>query len=63
MQISIQSLLYKTSTCLTRPATAFFVPQMKKTYRKQPLQMGNKHKATMHKNNRLWLNLLYCYTL
>ena len=29
--ILIQSLLYKTTTCLTRPATTFFVPQMKKT--------------------------------
>ena len=29
MQISIQLLLYKTTTCLTHPAT-FFVPQTKK---------------------------------
>ena len=30
MQISIQSLLYKTTTCLTQPATTFLVSQMKK---------------------------------
>ena len=29
-QIPIQSLLYKTTTCLTRPATTFFVSQIKK---------------------------------
>ena len=29
-QIPMQSLLYKTTTCLTRPATSFFVSQMKK---------------------------------
>ena len=28
--IPIQSLLYKTTTCLTRPATTFFVSKMKK---------------------------------
>ena len=33
-RILIQSILYKTTTCLTRPATTFFVPQMKK----RPLQ-------------------------
>ena len=37
-QISIQSLLYKTNTCLTRAATTFFVSQMKKTCLKQPLK-------------------------
>ena len=38
-QIPIQSLLYKTTTCLKRPATTFFVSQMKKkTCLKQPLQ-------------------------
>ena len=30
-QIPIQSLLYKRTTCLTQPATTFFVSQMKKT--------------------------------
>ena len=29
-QIPIQSLLYKTTNCLTRPATNFFVSQMEK---------------------------------
>ena len=29
-QITMQSLLYKTTTCLTQPATTFFVSQMKK---------------------------------
>ena len=36
-QIPIKSLLYKTTTCLTRPATTFFVSQMKKAWLKQPL--------------------------
>ena len=36
--VNIQSLLYKVSTCLTQPVTTFFVPQMKKTCLKQPLQ-------------------------
>ena len=36
--IPMQLLLYKTTTCLTRPATTFFVPQMKKNCLKQPLQ-------------------------
>ena len=56
MQISIQSLLCKTTICLTRPATTFFLSNNeKKTCLKQPLQtlpseeIGNKHKATMHK--------------
>ena len=55
-QIPINSLLYKTTTCLTRPATTFFVSQMKKkTYLKRPPQnlpseeMGNNHMETMHK--------------
>ena len=33
-QIPLQSLLYKTTTCLTRPATTFFVSQMKKNLSK-----------------------------
>ena len=33
-QIPIQPLLYKTTTCLTRPATPFFVSQMKKNLSK-----------------------------
>ena len=55
-QISIQSLLYQTTTCLTRPATTFPFSQMKKkTFLRQPPQnlhtkkMGKKHKAKMHK--------------
>ena len=36
--IPIQLLLYKMTTCLMRPTTTFFVPQMKKTCLKQPLQ-------------------------
>ena len=35
-QIPIQSLLYKTTTCLTLPATDF--PKWKKACLKQPLQ-------------------------
>ena len=74
-QIPIQSLLYKTTTCLTRPATTLFVSQMKKTCRKQkknlskttitkfyPAKKWEKHKATMHKKmTSLLLYLLYCY--
>ena len=33
-QIPIQSLLHKTTTCLTRPATTFFVSQVKKSLSK-----------------------------
>ena len=33
-QIPIQSLLFKTTTCLTRPATTFFVSQMEKNLSK-----------------------------
>ena len=55
-EIPIQSLLYKTTTCLTRPATTFFfISQMKKKpaynthYKTLPSEeMGNKHKAAMH---------------
>ena len=38
LQIPIQLLLYKTTTCLTGPATNFLVSQMKKSCIKQPLQ-------------------------
>ena len=55
-QIPIRPLLYKITTCLTQPATTFFVSQMKKkTYLKQPYktlpseEMENKHKTKMHK--------------
>ena len=37
-QIPIQLLLYKMTTCLSQPATTFFVSQMKKNCLKQPLQ-------------------------
>ena len=58
-EIPIQSLLYKTTTCLTRPATTFFVSQMKKNcnnhYKTLPSEeMGKKHKAAM-------LNILLYY--
>ena len=36
--IPIQLLLYRTTTCLTRPATIFLSPKLKKKTRKQPLQ-------------------------
>ena len=57
-QIPIQSLLNKTTTSLTRPATTFLSPKWKKTCLKQSLlpskEMGNKNKATMHiKTKRL----------
>ena len=58
-QIPEQLLLYKTTTCLTWPATTFFVSQMKKAYLKQPLkslsskEMGNMYKEKCIKNKRL----------
>ena len=54
-QILIKLLLYKTITCLTRPAATCFVHQMKKNclnnhYKILPSkEMGSKHKATTHK--------------
>ena len=36
--IPVQSLLYEMITCLTQPATSFFVSQIKKAYLKQPLK-------------------------
>ena len=52
-QIPIQLFRYKTTTCLMRQATTFFVLQMKKkNCLKQPPQnkeIENKHKATMFK--------------
>ena len=58
-QIPMQSLLYKTTTCLARPATTFFVSQMKKvlskTYYYKILpseEMGNNYKTTVHQNKR-----------
>ena len=34
-QIPVQSSLYKTAACIVRPATTFFVSQMKK--KKEPI--------------------------
>ena len=68
-EIPIQLLLYKTTTCLTRPATTFFVSQVKKTCLKQSLQnftqeRNGKQSWTMHKKEMSsWLYLLYCYFL
>ena len=59
MQIPMQLLLCKTFTCLTRPATTFFVSQMKKTCLKQPLktlsreEMQNTHMEQCIKNKPL----------
>ena len=53
--ISIKLLLYKTITCLTWPATTFFVPQMKKNPSKtatEKLYPAETWEA-MHKNKRL----------
>ena len=47
--IPIQALLYKTTTCLTWPATTFFAPQMKKNCLKQP-----------QPNSRQWRNGKQC---
>ena len=55
--LTIQLLLYKTATCLTRPTTTFFVSQMKRKpvknnyYKTLPCKemVGNKHKAKIHK--------------
>ena len=51
---------FKMATCLTRPTTTFFVPQMKKIpvlsshYKTIPgKEIWNEEKATMLKNNRL----------
>ena len=55
-QIPTQSLLVKTTTCLTWPATTFCVSQMKKTCLKLPLQNFTQRRngkqsymETMHK--------------
>ena len=41
-QIPLQSLLYKTTTCLTRPATFILSPKWKKSRLKQPLNYFRK---------------------
>ena len=50
-QLPLQALLYKTTTCLTQPATTFLVSQMKEkpvenNYYKTLPSVGDKHKAT-----------------
>ena len=68
-RIPIQSLLYKTTTCLTWPATTFLFPKWKKAYLKQPLKNfiqqrnGKQHEKQYIKNKRLCLYLLHCYSL
>ena len=67
-QIPIQSLLYKTTTCLTWPATTFFVSQVKinlseitttKFYPAKKWETSIKQQYI--KIKRLSLYLLYCY--
>ena len=59
--ILVQSLLYKTTTCLTRPSTIFLSPKWKKAYLKQPLtnfiqqRNARQTQGTMHKNKRLFI--------
>ena len=63
-QIPIKSLLYKMTTCLTKPATNFFVPQMNKNNcLKQLLQnfIQRRNVKQCIKNMPFWLYLLYCY--
>ena len=57
-----QSLLHKTTTCLTRPATTFLVPKMKKTSLKQPLQnfIQRKNGKLCIKNKCLFLTCKVC---
>ena len=59
-RIPIQSLLYKTATCLTQPATTFFVSQMKKSLSKTTTNKlyptkKCKRKEQCIKNKRLYL--------
>ena len=59
--ILVQSLLYKTTTCLARPSTIFLSPKWKKAYLKQPLtnfiqqRNAKQTQETMHKNKRLFI--------
>ena len=62
--IPIQLLLYKTTLCLKRPGTTFFVPQMKKKLSKTAtanLYSAKKWEAVHKKLTSLQLYLLYCY--
>ena len=66
-QIPIQSLLDKTTTCLTRPATTFFLsPKWKKTCLKQPLQnfTQRRNEEQSYGNNAWKINIsLIIFTL
>ena len=66
--IPIQTLLYKTTTCLTRPGNKFFVPQIKKQQQQKlpktataKLYPVEKWKAMDKKWTSLWFYLLHCY--
>ena len=64
-QILIQSLLYKTTTCLTRPAATYFVLQMKKNLPKTAtakLYLAEKWEA-MHKNKSLCIKIMIMFTV
>ena len=50
-QVPIQLLLYKTTICLTRPATTFLVPQMKKTCLKPKFYPANKWETNIWESN------------
>ena len=62
-QIPIQSLLYKTTTCLTRSATTFLSPKWKKLSKTvtEKLYPVEKWEAMHKKYTSLWLYVLYCY--
>ena len=67
-QIPTQSLLYKTTTCLMRPAMTLLSPKWRKACLKQSIktisseEMRNKHKEQcIKKYTSLWLRLFYCY--
>ena len=59
-QIPIQWLLYKTTTCLTRPATTFFLstkwkrPSKTTTNKLYPAKKCERNKEQCIKNNRLY---------
>ena len=62
----IQSLLYKTTTCLTQSATNSFVPQKEKKLSKtttEKLYPAKKWEAMHKKYMSLRLYLLYCYPI
>ena len=65
-QFRMQSLLCKTTTCLTWPVTTFWVPNEKKK-KKYPAKRNLSSKEMWYKqeqcrkNKRLWLYLLCCY--